>query len=92
MCGSSEHAIRFVLDEDDGDLWLDVHLTKRYGFFGRCLIAVKYICGYQCQYGAFDVWSLKEEDVDELIKLLNEKKKIIEVLTKKYIDSSVAQR
>jgi hypothetical protein len=75
-CHNAEHAIRFVYDEEDNDLWLDVHLIKRYGFFGRCLVALQYICGYQCKYGAFDVWELKDEDVDDLIELLNEKKKL----------------
>jgi len=92
ICSSPEHAIRFVLDEDEGYLWLDVHLTKRYGFFGRCWVAIKYIFGYQCKYGAFDVWEIKDKDVDDLIELLNEKKKIVEVVTEKYIDSNVAQR
>jgi len=74
-CKSAEHAIRFVFDEKDGDLWLDVHLNHYFGFFKRCIHAIKYVFGYKCQYGNFDVWCLDKKDTQKLIDLLEEKLK-----------------
>jgi hypothetical protein len=76
ICLRAEHALRFVIDEEDGDVWTEVNLTNYRNFFKRCWVALKYIFGYQSKYGAFDCWELDEKDLNSLIDLLTEVKKL----------------
>ena len=75
-CQSSEHLIKFHLDEDDGDIFLDFHLASWLPWYGRVWHAFKYIFGYQSKYGAFDSFLLKNEDVDRILKLLTHQQKL----------------
>jgi len=71
-CGCADHIIRFIYDDEDGDLWLEVQLTKTHGFFKRIWLAIKYIFGYNCRYGHWDCTLIKPEDKQALIDLIKE--------------------
>ena len=57
-CGDLEH--QFVVswypeDEDWNDeLYLNILLSQNYGFWKRLWIALKYLFGHRCCFGAFD--------------------------------------
>lgn len=74
-CSSAEHTLRFVLDEEDGELYTENHLTVA-PFFKRIWKAVKYIFGHTSRYGNYDCTLIKTEDIDRLIDLLSKAKRI----------------
>lgn len=57
-CGSAEHQI--IIHKDKGfsegyrEVILCPHLITHRNIFKRILIAIKYIFGYKCKYGAWD--------------------------------------
>ena len=70
-CTDSKHTLRFILDEEFTDIIIDVQLNKRYGIFGRIWRAVKYIFGYDCQYGHWDEFMISGKQVEKLRDLCN---------------------
>ena len=72
-CSSPEHTLRFVYDEDD--IYIEIYLRQYRNFFKRIWIAIKYIFGYKCQYGDWDCFILKEDDIQRMIRLLTKKEK-----------------
>ena len=54
-CYSDEHTLRFTYDPEDNDLWAGVYLDRK-RWFVRLWVALKYVFGYQCKYGAFDCY------------------------------------
>ena len=68
-CYSSEHTLRFIYDQEENELYTEVHLNS-YGFVKRLLIAIKYIFGYQSKYGSFDCFIMNPKDRKKLIKIL----------------------
>ena len=73
-CFSSNHTIRFVIDDDKEDpaLYLEVQLIQYRNFFKRIWTAIRYIFGYRSAYGHWDCWSLDERDTEGLINLLQQ--------------------
>ena len=86
-CFSDEHLLIFNYDPDEGDLWVDVHLTND-PWYERVWAAVKHIFGYKCKYGCFDTWLLNSEHVDRMIEML-QKKKEFENKTKTEVKGSI---
>lgn len=74
-CGSAEHMLRFIYDQDSNELYMEVQLTQYRNIFKRIWVAIKYIFGYQCRYGHWDCFLLNPDDCDGIKKLLN---KVIE--------------
>lgn len=76
-CSSDEHMFRFAyfknedgtLDVEDG-IYLSVQLPKQ-RFWSRLRAGVKYILGYQCEYGHWDTTVLLIDDVKKLRDFLN---------------------
>lgn len=81
-CMSTEHLVKFHLDLDDGDLCMDVHLANWLPWYKRLGRSIKYLFGYKSKYGDFDNLIFKEEDVDNLMKLLVEHKRVKQEETK----------
>jgi hypothetical protein len=57
-CGSPEHQIIIIKDDEFRDIrmvYLQIHLKTYKNFIKRIWIAIKYICGYKCKYGNWDV-------------------------------------
>lgn len=87
LCSSPEHTIHFrylppsievdpttssyrVLD--GSEFWFYVSLTWRPSFFKRCWAAIKYVFGYESQYGHFDCFGLDKTEALKLQKFLKE--------------------
>lgn len=70
-CHSEEHTISFVYDEEDNEIYLATFLNQYRNFFGKLLVAFKYIFGYKCKYGHWDTTIIQYKDVPKLIALLN---------------------
>lgn len=69
-CYSPEHILRFTYDEEDKELYTSIFLCQYRNIFKRFWVAVKYVLGYKCIFGAWDCFIFKNEDIEELSKLL----------------------
>ncbi len=75
QCDSAEHTLRFTSYEwGDGppDLCLEVFLATHEGFWERCWVALKYICGYKCKYGHFDSAVIKRTQLPKLQTIISD--------------------
>jgi hypothetical protein len=72
-CSSADHTVRFIIDDDPDwpELYLEVQLNQYRGFWKRLWAGLKYIFGYESQYGHWDCWELQDKDAERLITLLN---------------------
>lgn len=70
LCDSPEHTVRFALD-DDKELYIEVQLGSFRSFYKRVWAAIKYICGWQCRYGHWDVFILNPKDKKRLIDVIS---------------------
>ena len=81
-CHSADHTIRFTVEPGETDslgawppeLYCEVQLRHWRPWYKRAWVAIKYIFGYQCQYGHWDCWIMKEKDAEKLEKVLTEYK------------------
>jgi hypothetical protein len=71
QCECSDHTIRFVYDPDENELYTEVQLYQYHNIFVRIWLAIKYIFGYECKYGHWDCWMLKNEDCNGIKELLD---------------------
>lgn len=67
-CFSAEHNVQIVIDEEHKELTLEVYLHQYRSLWERIKVAVKYIFGYKCQYGHWDCFNFRKED---LVKIKN---------------------
>ena len=72
QCHSPEHTLNFWIDPDDGSVQTSMFLRPQGAWYKRLWIAVKYVFGYNCQYGHWDNFILKSEDHGKFRKLLNQ--------------------
>lgn len=70
-CSDFNHVFRFVLDTDDGTLWLEAQLSLWLPWYRRLWHAVRYVFGKSRMYGHYDITSLQEKDFDRLRELLD---------------------
>lgn len=72
-CDSIEHTLRFVVDNDPDDpcIYVEVNLNDWRGFWKRLWVGIKYIFGYKCKYGHWDITELKNEDIIKLKDICN---------------------
>lgn len=75
-CHSTEHTLKFVLDEDKDFpcVYVSVFLSEL-RWYERVIRALKYIFGYKCRYGHFEEFLMKREDCDRFISLIQRFKK-----------------
>lgn len=69
-CSDFRHVFRFVLDADDGELWLEVQLNLWLPWYLRLWHAVRYVFGKPRMYGHYDVTALRKDDFARLQALL----------------------
>ena len=75
-CHSTDHQLIILYDDDEFEghkypvCYFHIHLTKR-PFWQRVKYGIKYIFGYQCNYGAFDEFIFKPKDANKLQELVN---------------------
>ena len=75
-CHSDDHQILVHYNEDDNEMYLDIHLCSYYGFWQRVWRGLKYIFGYRCKYGHWDVFIFNENDTDKLQAMVDTLKTI----------------
>lgn len=71
QCSDFNHVFRFVLDEKDGEVWLEVNLNKYLPWYKRVWEAVRFVFGWEKAYGHYDIVMLREEDYTQLHGLLD---------------------
>lgn len=70
-CGGDEHTLRFILDKEHKKIYTTFFLNHYDQWYKRLWRGIKYIFGYKCKYGHWDVWTLRYEDIDRLKEVLN---------------------
>ena len=58
QCSDFNHVFRFVLDEQDGAVWLEVQLNAWLPWYARLWVALRYLFGKPQAYGHFDTVSM----------------------------------
>lgn len=71
QCGDFNHVFRFVLDEVDGEVWLEININPYLPWYKRVWEAVRYVFGCRPVYGHYDVTLLREEDYHRVHDLLD---------------------
>jgi len=71
QCSDFNHVVRFVLDEKDGEVWLEVNINPYLPWYKRVWEAVRYVLGMRAAYGHYDVTMLRDEDYVRLHALLD---------------------
>lgn len=74
QCMGDEHTLKFAYDDED--FYVSIFLNQYRGFFEKLWVAIKYLFGYKCQYGHWDTWMLRFNDVGRIKKVLEEYIKI----------------
>jgi len=70
-CHSYCHQAIFWYDEEDKSLYVTFHLITYRNVFKRLWVAIKYVCGYKSNFGAWDEFLFKPEDEKKLRDYLN---------------------
>ena len=71
-CFSDEHHLKFQYDADEKEVYVTTFLNDYRNFYQKLVVALKYLFGYKCKYGHWDVFLLKDTDVCELKKFLED--------------------
>lgn len=71
QCTCYEHALRFTLDQNEGEIWIDVHLSDDIPWYKRVLSAVKYVLGSGGSNQHHAETILRSEDHDRIRKMLD---------------------
>lgn len=67
-CSSMEHMVIFEYWNDEPDIYVAIHL-KKHKFWKRLKYALRYLCGCQCKYGAFEEVILGTQQYDKIEKM-----------------------
>lgn len=74
-CYSPEHHVFLFYDEEDKQVFVNIHLTKK-KFWNRLKYGIKYIFGYAIKSGAYQEIVLSNKDaekIENVLKFLKEK-------------------
>ena len=82
-CYSDEHRLTFQIDDDikDGckpEFYTSIFLAEQNNLFKRIWTALKYTFGYKCRYGHWENFIMNEKDIDRMLTVLQNYKKIVE--------------
>lgn len=70
VCYSPEHTLRFIVDEEEQEVYTDVYLNQSLGFVRRLMVAFKYLFKIGRQNGThYDCFLLRPEDGARLAEL-----------------------
>ena len=78
-CSDVSHNIIFQIWEwpdEPADLSVHVNLTLYPSFWKRIKLGIRYIFGYKSRFGQYDVFSIRENDIERLQKLLSDFKEL----------------
>lgn len=77
-CSSKEHTFCVTSEESSDDwppeLFISLQLTQPRNLFNKLITSIKYLFGYKCRFGHWDVASLGEDETNRLIVLLHQHK------------------
>jgi hypothetical protein len=77
QCESFEHNFRVVVDKEDECVYVDTHLNPWMPWYRRLYYATRYALGLHTgKWYPFTSTVLKKEDIERLIKVLEEAKKL----------------
>lgn len=68
-CGSVEHQLVFMHDQEDRQVYCYVHLASL-PFWERVAYGIKYIFGYQSRFGAFDEVIINGDSTEAFQKIV----------------------
>lgn len=71
ICNSDEHTLRFILDPEDGEIFVSAFLDEWPYWYVRVWRAIKYVFGYKCKYGHWDSFIMDYDDYNRFHELLN---------------------
>jgi len=71
ICHSPEHTLHIEYASDTNNLIFSINLNQCRNVFKRIWVAIKYIFGYKCKYGQWDVFELDNSDVPRFKEILN---------------------
>jgi hypothetical protein len=82
-CYSDEHRLTFQIDDDIKDGWkpefyTSIFLSEQNNLFKRIWTALKYTFGYKCRYGHWENFIMNEKDIDRMLTVLQNYKKVLE--------------
>ena len=77
VCNDMSHHVRFTLDDENGDLILEVHLEQYAPWWRRVINAVRYVFNRGSRYGHYECTIVKPEDYVRLRNMLAESEDII---------------
>jgi hypothetical protein len=69
-CDSPEHQFILVKDPDDGEMWMQVHLSQSDGFFKRLYTGLRYAFGYTSKYGDWDDIVLTKSAQEKIVDFI----------------------
>lgn len=76
-CSLMEHNVRFSLDPEDGQIFVDTVLRASHPWYKRLIIAIKYILQpNKSNYGFHEEVILKKEDYSKIRDLLDKSEAI----------------
>ena len=70
-CSSCEHQLIIRYDNNEDEVYVNMHLANYKRFWRRLWHGLKYIFGYKSRYGEFDEVILRKEDADNLQKVVD---------------------
>jgi hypothetical protein len=69
-CYCPEHQFIILKDQQDGEVWFEVHLYHHDKFIKRLWTGLKYAFGYKSRHGHFDSILVAPEDQAKIVELL----------------------
>ncbi len=73
-CGSLEHQIVIIEDEEDHHVYVEIHIKTYKRFLKRLWVGLRYAFGYRSRFGEFDSIIIQQQDHQKLIDLLEKYK------------------
>lgn len=75
-CSSCEHQLIVSWNEEDDEVYVNVHLANHGGFWKRLWHGLGFAFGHKSRYGAFDEVILRKEDADNLQRVVDKLRKL----------------
>ena len=69
-CGSPEHILRFIWNDEDLELYTEVQLRQWRSLPKRIWVAIRYIFGYKSSYGVWDCTCMGRCEMEKLHNFL----------------------
>lgn len=70
-CSSCEHQLIVSWNDDDNEVYVNVHLANHDSFWERLWHGLRYAFGHKSRYGAFDEVILRKDDADNLQRVVD---------------------